>query len=83
MKKSIEELYQQAKRFDESDIYQSQEYSVIAKNQRELYKKICALFGPTIIPLLEEYTAAVGDEMELECRHFFRQGCILGQSTTE
>lgn len=77
MKKSIEELYREAKRFDESDIYHSEEYDAIARNQRDLYKKMCTLF-PAISSLLEEYTAAIGDEIELECKHFFEQGYLLG-----
>lgn len=80
MEKSIEKLYQQAKRFDEGDIYQSREYDIIARHQRELYKKMRGLFGPLIAPLLEEYTACLGDETELECRHFFEQGFLLGRS---
>lgn len=79
MKKSVEELYQEAKRFDESDIYQSPKYDAVAKNQNRLYKRICFLFGPATVPLLEEYTAAIGDEMELESKHFFEQGYLLGQ----
>lgn len=82
MKKTIEELYQKAKRFDESGVYQSEEYAVIAKQQNRLYKEISALFGPVAISLLEEYTAAIGDEMELECKHFFEQGYLLGLSDT-
>lgn len=83
MKESIEHLYQKAKRFDEGEIYQSQEYSAIAKRQMELHKKMCALFGPLIVSLLEEYSAAIADEMELECRHFFQQGYLLGQDTSK
>ena len=79
MDKPIEELYHRAKRFDESDIYQSAEYDAVAKNQMALYKKMRVIFGPAIIPFLEEYTAAMGDEMELECRHFFEQGYRLGR----
>ena len=83
MEKSIEELYQQAKRFDEGELYQSQEYSAIARRQTELYQKMRTLFGPPVAPFLEEYAAAIADEMELECRHFFRQGYLLGQDTAE
>ncbi len=82
MKKSIEELYRQAKRFDEGGIYQSEEYNAIARKQRELYKNLRLLFGPTAGALLEEYTEALGDECELECRHFFEQGYRLGQGHT-
>lgn len=83
MEKSIEELYRQAKRFNEGEIYQSREYSAIAKRQTELHKKMRVLFGPLIVPLLEEYNTAVADEMELECRYFFEQGYLLGQDTPE
>lgn len=79
MKKFLEELYQEAKRFDEGDIYQSEEYAAIAKRQNRLYKEISALFGPVAVSLLEEYTAAVGDEMELESKHFFEQGYLAGR----
>ncbi|WP_251445183.1 DUF6809 family protein [Vermiculatibacterium agrestimuris] len=78
MKDSLEELYQKAKRFDEGDIYQSEEYDAIARRQRELYTNM-RLLCPAIHRLLDEYTEAMGDEMELECRHFFEQGCRLGR----
>ena len=79
MKKSLEDLYREAKRFDESGIYQSDEYAAIAKQQNRVYKEICAIFGPVAASLLEEYTAAIGDEMELECKHFFEQGYLMGR----
>ena len=37
------------------------------------------LFGPFIAPFLEEYTAWMGEECELECRHFFAQGYLMGR----
>lgn len=79
MEKRIEELYEEAKRFDESDLYRSAEYDAISEKRCELYENICALFGPAIVPLLEEYADAIGDETELECRHFFKEGYLMGQ----
>jgi len=79
MNAHMEELYHQAKRFDESELYQSDEYAAIAKAQMGLYKKMYALFGAVIAPILEEYHAAISDELELECRHFFEQGYLLGR----
>lgn len=79
MMSSMEELYQRAKRFDEGEIYQSPEYDKIAKRQMELYREMRALFGPFIVPLLEEYTDQIGEECEMECRHFFEQGYRMGK----
>lgn len=80
MKKSMEEQYQQAKRFDEGEIYQSEEYARIIEEKDELLENICIRFGAPIIPLLEDYVAVLGDETEMECRHFFEQGYLLGAS---
>ena len=79
MQKSIEELYQEAKRFDECDFYQTPEYSVIVKKQLQIRKQLWDLFGPRLTPLLEDYTAAIGEEMDMENRHFFEQGYLMGQ----
>jgi len=83
MKKSIEELYQRAKRFDEGELYQSEEYDAIAARQMELYRIMDAMFSPAIAPLMEEYMSLIYDEMEMECRHFFEQGYKIGQKEAE
>ena len=75
----MKDLYLKAKRFDESDEYQTPEYARIAKRQIELYTEMHTLFGPAILPLLEEYTAQIGEEYELECQHFFAQGYLMGK----
>lgn len=80
MKEFMEKQYQQAKRFDEGDIYQSEEYARIVEAKDELCENICIRFGAPIIPLLEDYVAVLGDETEMECRHFFEQGYLLGAS---
>ncbi len=78
MGQSMDDLYRKAKRFDEGDIYQSQEYQDVCARQIQLYEKLRRRFGAQITPLLEEYTAAIGDECDLENRHFFAQGYRLG-----
>ncbi len=83
MKKHIEELYQQAKRFDECGLYQSQQYSDICKRQLTLSQEMRLIFGPMLGQLLDEYTAAIGDECDLECRHFFEQGFLLGKDSSK
>ena len=78
MKKSIEELYQEAKRFDEGTFYQGEEYEKAATRQMELYTIMRNRFGPSFVPLIEELFKAVDQEMELECLHFFEQGYLAG-----
>lgn len=78
MKRSVEELYQVAIRFDEGGIYQSQDYNTVLKHKNHLLKTMQTLFGAVILPLLEEYTAVIEEETELECRHFFEQGYLMG-----
>ena len=41
-----------------------------------LRRTIQTLFGAVVSPLLEEYAAVIGEETELECRHFFEQGYL-------
>ncbi len=80
MGQSMDDLYRKAKRFDESDIYQSQEYKDVCMRQLQLYEKLRRRFGAQITPLLEEYTAAIDDECDLENKHFFAQGYRLGRA---
>ncbi len=79
MEKRLEELYREAKRFDEGGLYQSEEYQRIAIRQVKLYKEMRVLFGGLFAKLMEEYFALQGDELEMECRHFFEQGYIMGR----
>lgn len=63
---------------DEGEIYQSQDYNTVLKNKNYLRRTIQTLFGAVVSPLLEEYAAVIGEETELECRHFFEQGYLMG-----
>lgn len=81
MARFMDDLYQKAKRFDEGDIYQSQEYQDVCRKRWQLYEQICLRFGTQIAPLLEEYAAAIGDECDLESKHFFAQGYRFGRAT--
>lgn len=78
MKRSVKELHQAAIRFDEGEIYQSQDYNTVLENKNHLRRTIQTLFGAVVSPLLEEYAAVIGEETELECRHFFEQGYLMG-----
>lgn len=78
MKRSVKELYQAAIRFDEGEIYQSQDYNTVLKNKNHLRRTIQTFFGAVVSPLLEEYAVVIGEETELECRHFSEQGYLMG-----
>lgn len=78
MKKSIEELYREAKRFDEGTFYQRKDYEETITRQMELYMIMRNRFAPSFITLMEELLKTVYAEMELECLHFFEQGYLAG-----
>lgn len=78
MKKSMEELYQEAKRFDEGTFYQRKDYEETVTRGLELYLIMCNRYGSSFAPLIEELLKTVYAEMELECQHFFEQGYLAG-----
>lgn len=83
MDQHIEELYQKARRFDEGDLYQTKEYEEISRRQFNTYLEMRALFGPSLPALLMGYISATNEEIEMECKHFFEQGYLLGQAERE
>lgn len=74
MKQEIMEKYESCIRFDEGSLSQSKEYQEIVAEAERIRTLITEMFGPSILPLLEEYTDAIYEEMELEARHYFEQG---------
>ena len=78
MKKSMEELYQEAKRFDEGTFYQRKDYEQAVTRELELYLILRNRFAPSFVPLMEELMKAISQETELECLHFFEQGYLAG-----
>lgn len=74
----INELYLNARRFDEGEIYQSQEYEELVNRKVEVMENLYRKCGAEL-PLLEEYIDLLRDETELECQHFFREGYRAGR----
>ncbi len=74
-------LYEKARRFDEGEIYQSPEYEAISSRCAALFDQLVDTYGDRIIPMLEKYTECLYEETELECEHFFQEGCLLGRTT--
>ena len=77
MEKEIAEKYETCIRFDEGELYQSEEYqknAVYAERIKEVLLDTCE---QAIAPLLEEYTAALYDVFEWEAKHYFTQGYIM------
>lgn len=75
---AIYELYLDAKRFDESETYQSKEYEELVSRKTELIENLYRKFN-SAIPLMEEFIGLLAEETELECRHFFREGYLAGR----
>lgn len=73
----IYELYLEAKRFDEGEIYQSQEYEELVNRKLEVLENLGRKLDIERA-LLEEYIFLTDDETELECRHYFREGYLAG-----
>lgn len=84
MEKHIEALYGQAPRLDEGPVALEPLYSSALKEQLRISELIADIYGPAVIPLLNQYTVALCDEMECEAQHFFREGYLAAkrESTT-
>lgn len=75
----MEELYQRAKRFDEGEIYQTEEYDAIARKQRAICERMRDIYGDKLWAMLMDFVEAVNEEIDLECRHFFVRGYAMGK----
>lgn len=76
MEQILTEKYNACIRFDEGTLYQSEEYQRTASYAERILELLTDTFGPQITPLLNEYTAAMYDMIELEARHYFAQGYL-------
>lgn len=74
MNTELLEKYESCTRFDEGAGYKTKEFQEISKRRELLRCLIEETFGEQILPLMEEYTACLYDEMELEAWHYFEQG---------
>ena len=74
MDKEVMEKYELCSRFDEGLLYCSKEYEEAAADAERMKNLMADTFGKEILPLLEEYTSAIYEEMELEAKHYFEQG---------
>lgn len=80
MKKTREELFWEAKRFDEGHLYQTEECTEVVLRMFRLRTQMSDLFGPAFETLMEAYCEAASFEMELERRHYFDEGCRIGRA---
>lgn len=74
MEQKILQSYQKCIRFDEGDLRHTEQYKKVIAEEERLRQILVDTYGPHIVPLLEEYTAAIYEEMELEAQHYFEQG---------
>lgn len=68
------QMYQNCIRFDEGNLRHTERYKKVIAEKEHLRQVLVDTYGPHIAPLLEEYTAAIYEEMELEALHYFEQG---------
>lgn len=76
MEHMLTEKYNTCVRFDEGELYQSEEYQRTAAYVERMRELLTDTFGSQITPLLEEYTAAMYDAFEWESQHYFTQGYL-------
>lgn len=67
MTEEIKKLYEQAPRFDESDLYQSEEYEEASMMRLGLEALVEKWFHGKLSTLLEDYADALEQMAELEC----------------
>lgn len=79
----IEELYQQARRFDEGELYQMAEYTDLSKKRSRLLEKLSKLIGPAFEYAVDQMLESVDQEIELECKHYFYEGYLAGKADRE
>ena len=74
MEQKILKMYHNCVRFDEGNLRHTERYKKVIAEEERLRQILVDTFGPHIAPLLEEYTGAIYEEMELEAQHYFEQG---------
>ena len=75
--------YQNARRFDESDLCQSSAYSACVKELLDLERTMERLYGHNICFFLAAYKDVFSDLMEFESLHYFEEGFYAGQTYPE
>lgn len=79
MTDEIRALYKQAPRFDESELYQSEEYEEASTMRLGLEALAERWFEGRLSTFLEDYVDAMEQMTELECMHYFEQGYLMGK----
>ena len=79
MDKHIARLYKDAPRFDEGEFMCGQEYCEATQRRAHIHDLLISMFGARIQGLLDDYTAMLYEEMELEAQHYFQEGYRMAQ----
>lgn len=79
MTEEVKKLYEQAPRFDESELYQSEEYAEASEMRLGLEALAERWFKGKLSTLLEDYADAMEQMTGLECMHYFEQGYLAGK----
>ena len=77
MNQHVEELYREARRFDEGEFYQAEEYNRLSKIRMEHYDALYKMLGPRFSKELSQFVECLEEELEWECMHYFTEGYIV------
>ena len=76
----VEKHYEAARRFDEGEIYQSEEYMRLSRLRSERYDALLEILDPRFEELLAQLLECLDKELELECLHYFAEGYAAGKA---
>ncbi len=79
MNVGIWKKYSQCIRFDDGEKCCEKEYRDIVRKKERIVELIRSAYGASVLPMLEEYTEIMYEEMELEAQHYFEQGYLQGE----
>ncbi len=78
--KKIEKAYEDAPRFDESELYGSGEYRALMERMFALEKELYENVGKKQWELFQRHMSLMYEECEFECVHYFRQGWLSAKN---
>lgn len=80
MDEEIKKRYEEVLRFDEGDLYYAEAYLEAEHACSKIEELLEEMYGPEVLPLLQEYAGVLYDITELEAMHYFEQGYLAGRN---
>ena len=70
----LDAMYQACPRFDEGELYRSEEYAAHSARYLSALDTLLSVLDPAQCALLQQFLELTHDETEFEARHFFCAG---------